>query len=132
VTSVRSYPTHTALHLDECKTTFWMKYNNQIVYNLPFLDVFPGYHQIPIAAQEDMYQTLLLFPIGCAQTQILAGHELSQTRCSKRPFRKFAYPQDSRNMHRRRGTGIHKSILSLKLLPLLIHRKISHKLRERE
>jgi hypothetical protein len=35
-------------------------------------------------------------------------------------------------MHRRRGTGIHKSISSLKLLPLLIHRKISQKERERE
>jgi hypothetical protein len=34
------------------------------VYNLQFLDVFPGFHQISIAAQEDMYQILLLFPIG--------------------------------------------------------------------
>jgi hypothetical protein len=34
--------------------------------------------------------------MGDAQTQILACHELSQTRCSKRPFRKYAYPWDSR------------------------------------
>lgn len=52
VASVRFYLTHTALHLDEYKIIFWTKYNNQIVYNLQFLDVFPGYHQISIASQE--------------------------------------------------------------------------------
>jgi hypothetical protein len=44
----------------------------------------------------------------------------------------LGFERKCRNMHRRRGTGIHKTISSLKLLPLLIHRKISQKLRERE
>jgi hypothetical protein len=44
----------------------------------------------------------------------------------------LGFERKCRNMHRRRGTGIHKSISSLKLLPLVIHRKISQKLRERE
>jgi hypothetical protein len=44
----------------------------------------------------------------------------------------LGFERKCRNMHRRRGTGIHKSISSLKLLPLLIHRKISQRERERE
>jgi len=113
VTSIRFYPSRTALHLDECKIIFRMKYNNQIVYiTFPFLDVFPGYHQISIAAQDwtctklcfcsQLQETVHQQQMGDAKTQILACHELSQTRCSKRPFRKFAYPWDSREKFRER------------------------------
>lgn len=89
-------------------------------------------------------QTLLLLPIGgvvksangwCPNTNFGLSWAFSD-QVLKETFQKICislgFERKCRNMHRRRGTGIHKSISSLKLLPLLIHRKISQKLRERE